>query len=60
MQTPPRLFLEGWLEGILFYPEIAKLSSSEVYSARIKYVSDKQIMSNLWIAMYAFRRNNLV
>ena len=50
MQSLPRLFLEGWSERIKLYPEIAKLSSSEVV-LESRYVSDKQIMSNLWIAM---------
>ena len=50
MQTPLYLFLEGWLDCIKLYPKIAKLSSSEIV-LESSYVSDKQIMSNLWIAM---------
>ena len=49
MQTPPRLLLEGWSERIKLYPEIAKLSSSEVV-LESRYVSDQQIMPNLWKA----------
>ena len=50
MQIPPHLLLEGWLERIKLYPEIVKLSSSEVV-LESRYVSDGQILSNLWIAM---------
>ena len=50
MQRPTPLLLEGWFERIKLYPEIAKLSSLVVMLESI-YVSDKQIMSNLWRAM---------
>ena len=44
MQTPQSLLLEGWLERIKLYPELAKLSSEVVLESR--YVSDNQIMLN--------------
>ena len=50
MQTPPRLLLEEWSERIKLYPDIAKLPSSEVV-VESRYIFDKQIMSNLWIAI---------
>ena len=46
MQTPLSLLLERWSEHVKLYPEIAKLLLQES-----RYVSDKQIVSNLWIAM---------
>ena len=50
MQTPLRLLLGGRSKRINLYPQIAKLLSPEVV-LESTYVSDKQIMSNLWIAM---------
>ena len=51
MQTPPRLLLEGWSEHIKLYTEIGKSSSSSEVVLESRYVSDKQSMSNLGIAM---------
>ena len=48
MQTPPSFLLEGWYERIKVYLEISKsLSSEGVLESR--YISDMQIISNLWI-----------
>ena len=44
------LLLEGWWERIMLFPEISKLSLSDV-ELEPRYVSDKQIMSSWWTAM---------
>ena len=58
IQTPPYLLLEGLSERTKVYPEISKLLSSEgVLESR--YVSDIQMISNLWIAISTLRRNTV-
>ena len=40
------------------YPGICNLSSY-LGTVELRNVSDKQIISNLWSIIYAFKRNNL-
>ena len=58
MQTSPRLLFDGWSERTRLYPSISKLSLL-VGILESRQVSDKQIISNLWIAIYALKRNIL-
>ena len=54
MQIHPRLLFEGWSDRIITgYFQI--VTSGELLESR--YVSDMQIISNLWVAIYAFSRN---
>ena len=58
MQNPSGLLLSGWWERSKFYPEISKeLSLGELLELR--YVFERQIMSNLWNAKYTLKRENL-
>ena len=58
MQTLQRLLLREWSEHTKLYPDIPKVwSSGEMLELR--YVSQRQIMSNLWNARYALKRGNL-
>ena len=58
MQTPPHLLLRGWSERTKLYPDISNVSSPGEILELI-YVSERQIMSSLWNARYAFKRDNL-
>ena len=58
MQNPSGLLLSGWWERSKFYLEISKeLSLGELLELR--YVFERQIMSNLWNAKYTLKRENL-
>ena len=58
MQTPTRLLLRGWSERTKLYPDIFNVSwSGELLELR--YVYERQIMSNLWNARFALKRDNL-
>ena len=58
MQTPTRLLLRGWSEHTKLYPDIFNVSwSGELLELR--YVYERQIMSNLWNARFALKRDNL-
>ena len=58
MQTPPRSLLRGWSERTKLYPHISNVSSSGEL-LELRYVSERQIISNLWNARYALKRDNL-
>ena len=58
MQTPTRLLLRGWSECTKLYPDIPNVSSSGEL-LELRYVSERQIMSNLWNARYTLKRDNL-
>ena len=58
-QTPPDILLEGWSDRTELWTWISKLPSFGA-TPELKYVSDKQIMSNLWTAINAFREDNFV
>ena len=58
MKTPLRLLLRGWSERTKLYPDISNVSSTGEILELI-YVSERQIMSSLSNARYAFKRDNL-
>ena len=58
MQTPARLLLRGWSECTKLYPDISDVSSSGEL-LELRYLFERQIMSNLWNARYALKRDNL-
>ena len=58
MQTLQRLLLREWSEHTKLYPDIPNVKSSGEM-LELRYVSKRQIMSNLWNARYAIKRDNL-
>ena len=58
MQTPPPLLLRGWSEHSKLYPGISNVSSSGEL-LELRYVSERQILSNLRNARFALKRDNL-
>ena len=54
MQVLPRRFPDGWPAQDILQPGIFKLSSLEEAS-ELRYVSEKQIISNLCITLYAVK-----
>ena len=52
-----RFVLDGRSDRIKVYPAIYNLSSS-LGVVESRYVSDEQIISNLWSIIHAFKRNN--
>ena len=50
--------LDEWSEQIKVYPGVCNMSSS-LGIAESRYVSDKQIISNWWSIICAFKRNDL-
>ena len=56
-QTPPHFLFDRWSESYKLYHGISKLlSSGKIFESW--YISNKQIISNLWIQLYALTRTN--